>query len=65
MLAEVDGASMNIWLTVRTGIAFFLVAFGIALIFVHSQDERLMLGSVIFAVGATFLLRVALAVSRR
>jgi hypothetical protein len=61
----VYGASMNAWLTVRTGIAFFLAAFGIALIFVHSQDERLMLGSMIFAFGATFLLKVVLVIIRR
>ncbi len=55
---------MNTWLTIRTFVAIFLSTFGLGLMFIRSQDERLLLGSVIAAFGLTFLLRMALEVRR-
>jgi hypothetical protein len=55
---------MNIWLTVRTCIAVFLVLFGIGLMFVRSEDERLMLGALFAAIGLTFIFRMALVLRR-
>ena len=49
---------MNLWLTLSTFIAVFLTLFGIGLIFVRSEDERMMIGSAIAAIGITFLLRM-------
>lgn len=52
--------AMNTWLTIRTFIALFIAALGIGLMFVRLQDERLILGSLLFAIGVTFLLRMAI-----
>jgi len=52
---------MNTWLTLRTFLALFLIAFGIGLMFVRSEDTRLMIGALFVAIGATFLLRLGLA----
>ncbi len=49
---------MNPYLTLRTFIAVFLTLFGIGLIFVPPQDERMMIGAAIAAIGITFLLRM-------
>ncbi len=56
---------MNIWLTVRTFIALFLIVFGVGLVFVRSEDSRILLGAVLAALGLTFMLRVALALRHR
>jgi hypothetical protein len=56
---------MNIWLTVRTFIALFLVALGIGFMFVRSEDMRLMVGALFVAMGLTFLLRMALVLRQR
>ena len=55
---------MNIWLTVRTFIALFLIVLGIGLVFVRTEDMRIMLGAVFAAIGLTFLLRMALVLRR-
>jgi hypothetical protein len=57
--------AMNIWLTVRTFIALFLVALGIGLMFVRSEDMRLMVGALFVAMGLTFMLRMALVLRQR
>jgi hypothetical protein len=56
---------MNLWLTVRTCIALFLTVFGIGFIFVATPTERLLIGSLITAIGLTFLLRMALVLRAR
>jgi hypothetical protein len=56
---------MNLWLTVRTCIALFLAVFGIGLIFAAAPTERLLIGSLIAAIGLSFLLRMALVLRGR
>jgi hypothetical protein len=56
---------MNPWLTTRMFIAVFLALFGIGLMFVRSEDGRVLGGAGIAAIGLTFLLRVALELRRR
>jgi hypothetical protein len=51
---------MKVWMTVRTFCAVFLVALGVGLMFVRSEDGRLMLGALFVAIGLTFMLRIAL-----
>lgn len=57
--------AMNIWLTVRTFIAIFFVAFGIGLMVARSEDMRLMVGALLAAFGLTFMLRMALVLRER
>lgn len=56
---------MNIWLAVRLAIAIFLTTFGIGLIFVRSEDERMMIGAFFVALGGTFLSYFALALRNK
>ncbi len=56
---------MNTWLTVRTFIAIFLGVFGLGLMFPRSDDMRLMLGALLFSLGAIFLLRMAIELRER
>lgn len=46
---------------IRVFCAVFLVLLGIGLMFVRSEDARLMIGAALAAIGVTFLLRLALA----
>jgi hypothetical protein len=55
---------MNIWLTIRTFIALFLVVFGIGVMF-NSWTSRLATGALFAAFGLTFLVRVALVLRER
>ncbi len=48
------------WLTLRTFIALFLILFGVGLMFVHAEDNRILLGAVFAAIGLTFVLRMVL-----
>ncbi len=57
--------AMNIWLTVRTFIALVLILLGIGLMFVRSEDSRMLLGAVLAGIGLTFVLRMALALRQR
>jgi hypothetical protein len=51
---------MNIWLTIRSFIALFLIVLGIGLVFVRTEDMRIMVGAAFAAIGLTFMLRIAL-----
>jgi hypothetical protein len=55
---------MSFWMTLRTGAAVFLALLGIGLMFVRSEDSRLVIGAFIAAIGLTFLLRVAIVLRR-
>jgi hypothetical protein len=55
---------MNAWMTLRTGAAVFVALVGIGLMFVRSEDTRLVIGAFLAAIGLTFLLRVAIALRR-
>jgi hypothetical protein len=52
---------MNIWIVVRTFIAFFLALFGVAVI-AGADQQRAMVGAVLAALGLTFLLRLCVAI---
>jgi hypothetical protein len=51
---------MNIWLTIRSFIAFYLLAFGLAFI-ANAPQERALVGAFCVAVGLTFFWRLWLA----
>ena len=51
---------MNIWLTVRTFLALFLIIFGVGLAFVRTEDMRILVGAALAAIGLTFMVRIAL-----
>jgi hypothetical protein len=51
---------MNIWLTIRSFIAFYLLAFGVAFI-ANAPRERALVGAFFAAVGLTFFWRLWLA----
>jgi hypothetical protein len=56
---------MSVWLTVRTFIAIFLTAIGIGLMFMRTEDMRILIGAVLIALGLTFLCKLALAARER
>jgi cytochrome c biogenesis protein CcdA len=56
---------MNIWLTLRTFSALFLVTLGFGLVFGNSEQLRVMLGALLAAFGLTFMLRVALVLRQK
>ncbi len=56
---------MNTWLTIRMFTAVLLGALGLGLMFGRSEDNRVMLGALLFAVGLTFLLRMAIEFRQR
>lgn len=57
---------MNIWLTIRTFGAVFLLFLGIGLLFVRTEEGgRIFIGALLIAIGVTFLLRLALALRKR
>jgi hypothetical protein len=53
---------MNIWLTIRTFIAFYLLLFGLAFM-ANAPQERALLGALFAAVGLTFFWRMWVAVA--
>ena len=56
----VECSRMNIWLTIRSFIAFYLLAFGLAFI-ANASQERALVGAFFAAVGLTFFWRLWLA----
>jgi hypothetical protein len=48
---------MNIWLTIRSFIAFYLMAFGLAFI-ANAPQERALVGAICVATGLTFFWRL-------
>jgi hypothetical protein len=52
---------MNIWLTIRSFIAFFFVLFGLAFM-LNVPPERALLGALFAAIGLAFFWRLWLAV---
>jgi hypothetical protein len=52
---------MNMWLTVRTFCALFLLTFGIGLIFGGAEHLSVTAGAFLAALGMTFLMRMAIA----
>jgi len=52
---------MNIWLTIRSFIAFYFLLFGLAFM-ANAPQERALLGALFAAVGLTFFWRLWLAV---
>lgn len=53
--------SMNIWILIRTFIAFFLALFGVA-VMAGADQSRAMVGALLAALGLTFLFRLLLSV---
>jgi hypothetical protein len=56
----VNCSPMNIWLTIRTFIAFYLLAFGLAFV-ANAPEGRAMVGAFCVAAGLTFFWRLWLA----
>ena len=56
----VNCSPMNIWLTIRSFIAFYLIAFGLAFI-ANAPQERALVGAICVAAGLTFFWRLWLA----
>ena len=52
-------------LTVRTFGAVFLALFGIGVMFVRTDQGQILVGSLIAAVGITFLMRLGIAFRKR
>jgi hypothetical protein len=55
---------MDIWIIIRTFIAFFFVAFGLAYMS-GVPDMRALIGAFLVALGATFLWRLWIAIRTR
>jgi hypothetical protein len=54
---------MNIWIIIRTFIAFFLALFGVA-VMAGADQQRALVGALLAALGLTFLWRLWLAMQK-